>query len=70
MESKEKIIFILFFIIILVLVYTLIQIYNFMPIFHSCNDDFAVVDKCNCVPCSWKDALTYNGETGCEDYGK
>lgn len=41
-----------------------------MPIFHSCNDDFAVVDKCNCVPCSWKDALTYNGETGCEDYGK
>jgi hypothetical protein len=38
----------------------LIKIYRFMPVFKTCKDDFEIINKCGCVPCSWKDAEDYN----------
>jgi hypothetical protein len=60
MEKVELCIFILFFLIIGSLALTLFQINRFMPILDTCKDDFAVINKCGCVPYSWKDSIDYN----------
>ena len=44
---------------------TLYQIYKFSPVIKSCEDDFAVINKCGIVPCSWKDATTLNHGGSC-----
>jgi hypothetical protein len=60
MEKQDLCIFVLFFLIILSLGLTLYQIHRFMPVLKTCDDDFAAINKCGCVPCSWKDAEKLN----------
>lgn len=65
MKKSDWVVIILLLGVIFSLALTLIKINEFMPIFHSCDDDFAVVYRCKCVPCSWQDAEEYNGESSC-----
>lgn len=60
MKNNDFIIIFLFFVIIFVLVLTLFQINSFMSVLKTCEDDFAVINKCGCVPCSWKFAEELN----------
>lgn len=48
------------FLIALVVLYTITNINTFMKDLKTCNDDFILVDKCGCVPCSWKNAEKIN----------
>lgn len=65
MDSSDYIIITLFIIIGIFTFVTLKQIDIFMPILKTCNDDFDVINKCKCVPCSWKSAEKYNGPNSC-----
>jgi hypothetical protein len=40
-----------------------------MPILKTCDDDFKIINKCGCVPCSWKDAEILNKKP-CFDINK
>jgi hypothetical protein len=62
MVKIDIIIYILFFIILLVLTLTLYEINKFMPIIKTCDDDFAIINKCGCIPCSWANPNKYNPE--------
>lgn len=57
MEIKSSYIFILFIIVVVLLGVSLYKINLFMPILESCDDDFEIIDKCNCVP--WTSSLTF-----------
>jgi hypothetical protein len=67
MERVDFVVMSLFLIILLVLTVTLVKIHNFMPLLKTCDDDFATIEKCGCVPCSWKDAKIYNGNQSCQE---
>jgi len=53
MEVKFKHIFIAFGILLIILFYSLYNIFTFMPLLSTCNDDFEIINKCGCVPPSW-----------------
>jgi hypothetical protein len=57
MEIKDSHIILMFVALTLIVGLTLIQIYTFMPVIDSCEDDFAVIEKCHCLP--WKTSLTF-----------
>lgn len=61
LKKNDIIIIVLFFLIILSFIITAYEINSFMPVLKTCNDDFAIINKCHCVPCSWKDADNYDG---------
>ena len=60
MEKADLWMIVLFFIIIFALILTLNQIHRFTPVLKTCEDDFAMINKCGCVPCSWRDAEKIN----------
>lgn len=41
-----------------------------MKVLETCMDDFEMINKCGCVPCSWKDSVKLNGGNICIDYTK
>ena len=41
------------FVLILVLILTMTQIDSFMKVLETCADDFAIIERCGCVPW-WK----------------
>jgi hypothetical protein len=67
MEKSNIIVLILFFMVIFSLGITLYKITKFMPVFDTCKDDLEVFTKCNCVPCTWKNAEEINGANSCLD---
>ena len=69
MEKTDFWIIFLFFIVILVMFLTLYQINRFAPIIKTCEDDFNIINKCGCVPCSWRDAEKIN-KVPCFDVNK
>ena len=60
MEKYDYYIIALTIIIIFILFLTLFQISNFMKKLETCNDDFEIINKCGCIPCSWKDSEKMN----------
>jgi hypothetical protein len=50
MEIKNSYFLIGFILLTLTLGYTLYNIYQFMPVLASCEDDFGIIDKCKCLP--------------------
>lgn len=60
MEREDLYIILLFFIIIFVVFLSNHQIKKFIPILETCNDDFNMINKCGCIPCTWKYAEQYN----------
>lgn len=67
MVAKNKHLIIAFLIVSLLMCLSLIQINRFMTVLSTCDDDFAVIDKCGCVPCSWEKAVSYNGNDYCKN---
>ena len=67
MKKNDIIIFALFFLIICSFILTIYEINTFKSVVDSCADDFAVINKCGCVPCSWKQADELN-KAPCFDY--
>lgn len=67
MLKNDFIIFFLFFVIIAVMVLTLVKINEFTSVLKTCSDDFAIINKCHCVPCSWKNAEQLN-KASCAGY--
>lgn len=57
MEVKDKWLMVTFFVLVIVIITTLININSFMPVIATCDDDFAVIDKCGCIP--WNNSLTF-----------
>ena len=47
---SDGVIFVAFFVMVLILGLCMYQIYQFMPVVESCNDDFDMINKCRCVP--------------------
>lgn len=68
MEKIDYLIILLFFILFLTTFYTINKINKFMIVLKTCEDDFAVIDKCGCIPCTWKDETKYNGNASCLSY--
>lgn len=60
MEKNDWLILLFGFFIFLSLCLVLIKINTFMPVVESCEDDFSMIEKCGCVPCSWKNAEQIN----------
>jgi len=50
MLLKDKFIFFLFFILGILLIYTLININSFMKSEVKCESGFAIINKCGCIP--------------------
>jgi len=57
MELKDKYLLVIFILLLVVLGLALYEIYNFMPVFDSCKDDFKIIEKCKCIP--WENSLTF-----------
>ncbi len=57
MEIENKHILIAFFVLTMVLGFTLVEINAFMPKLSLCDDDFAVIETCNCLP--WNQSVLY-----------
>jgi len=51
MEITNKHILVSFIILIVITLLTLNNIRTFMPIEKTCEDDFAMINKCGCIPC-------------------
>jgi len=49
-ESKLKTIALLFIIVCILLVKIFFVLKNFMPIYHTCDDDFETIKQCGCLP--------------------
>jgi DNA-binding transcriptional regulator of glucitol operon len=43
--------------------FALKEIWNFQPVLESCQDDFAIIEKCHCIPCSWNQSKYYDNES-------
>lgn len=67
MVVKNSHLLIVFFILVLVMGYTMVNINQFMPLVESCSDDFAVINKCGCFPGNYS-RIFPNGPEGM--YGK
>jgi hypothetical protein len=63
MENDDKFIIVLFILVIIVFLVTLNQINKFMPVLKTCDDDFKIIEKCHCVPCSWNQSKYYKNES-------
>lgn len=50
MELVFKLILAFFLILIVVLAYTLFNIYQFMPNYAKCQSGFQIINRCNCIP--------------------
>jgi len=61
MEKIDIWIIVLFILVIASIGLSLYEINKFMPILKTCDDDFTMINKCHCVPCSWKDSDKING---------
>jgi hypothetical protein len=68
MEKTYAVIFILFILIIISWIFVWMEINKFMFVLKTCDDDFALIKKCKCVPCSWQNAEEYNGNNSCDNY--
>lgn len=64
-QKSDYLILGLFVVILIVFYASGVLILRFMPILETCSDDFAIISKCACIPCSWHNALEYNGKFGC-----
>jgi hypothetical protein len=61
MQKNEFLIqFLMFLLIIITFLITIHQISRLMPILKTCDDDFSLINRCRCIPCSWKEALKYD----------
>lgn len=52
LRIKDRWVIISFIILLLVLWLAMWEISNFMPILETCSDEFAIIEKCGCIP--WK----------------
>lgn len=69
MNKENHIIIVLLFVVIVLAGYFFYQVMVISTVVKGeCNDDFEVMDRCNCVPCSWEDAEKYNGNNSCERF--
>jgi len=64
----SKSILIAFLCLVIIMGFTLIRIYNFMPVVQTCQDEFALIDKCGCVPCNSGLISLFHVEKTCETY--
>jgi len=65
MQNDEKWIFILFIFVFIATILAIYQMINFWPTYKKCENNFAIIDKCGCVPCSWSNADKYNNQRIC-----
>ncbi len=67
MIIKDKLIYLSFIVAIIMVFYTVYNINKFMKVEQTCEDDFAIINKCLCIPdgsnYSFAKDLTKNRET-------
>lgn len=50
MDSKDKLLILAFILLIVTVAFTLVNIQKFMKVEKTCEDDFAIINKCGCIP--------------------
>jgi hypothetical protein len=65
MEISHKHIFVAFLCVSILMFVDLYEINRFMKVLSTCNDDFLVIEKCHCVPCSWEASKIYDTNGFC-----
>lgn len=51
-KVNNKMLFTVSIIMILLVGFTLLNISKFMPSYKTCKDDFQMINRCGCIPCS------------------
>ena len=70
MEAIDKGIIFLFFALLLLVGFTLYNIFSFMPVINACEDEFAITERCKCLPCDSDLVQFFEVEKSCEEIKK
>lgn len=65
MEVSNKVLVITFLCVLVLTGFTVMNIFNFMPDLSTCEDEFALIDRCGCVPCVSSIQNLFNLEGNC-----
>jgi len=68
MEIKFKAIVFSFFCLLVIMGYTLFNIFAFMSVEKTCEDDFELINRCGCVPCDNSLRQVFNKPDLCSNY--